>query len=88
MEFPDFPFKERLPSYVGHKEVLEYIQDYAKHFDLYKFIKFGTKVINVTPKHRNDLVEERFVKWQVTSQSTSDDRVAMEVFDAVIVCNG
>lgn len=47
-EFSDFPWPNRddttFPSYV---EILEYLESYAKHFDLLKFMKFGYKVIEV-----------------------------------------
>ena len=86
MEFPDFPFKSSLPSFLRHQEVLHYIEDYAKHFDLYKFIRFGTQVTNVLPKQKSN--QGRFVSWEVTVQNISDKNVTSEVFDAVIVCNG
>ena len=47
-EFSDFPWPNRddttFPSYI---EILEYLESYAKHFDLLKFMKFGSKVIEV-----------------------------------------
>ena len=39
MAFPDFPFSEKLPSFMNHEDVLNYLKDYAHHFDLLKFIK-------------------------------------------------
>jgi len=41
MAFPDFPFREDLPSFMGHEEVLSYLVSYAQHFDLLPFIKAG-----------------------------------------------
>lgn len=48
-EFSDFPWPNNrddssFPSYV---EILDYLESYAKHFDLLKFMKFGSKVIEV-----------------------------------------
>lgn len=39
MAFPDFPFREDLPSFIKHWEVLEYLQEYGKHYNLEKYIK-------------------------------------------------
>lgn len=39
MAFPDFPFSEDLPSYIGHKDVLQYLDNYADHFGLKQFIR-------------------------------------------------
>ena len=41
MAYPGFPFPKHLPSFVVHKDVLQYLQDYAKHYDIEKFIKVG-----------------------------------------------
>ena len=47
-EFSDFPWPNRddttFPSYI---EILDYLESYAEHFDLLKFMKFGSKVIEV-----------------------------------------
>ena len=39
MAFPDFPFREDLPSFIGHDDVRSYLVSYAQHFDLLPFIK-------------------------------------------------
>ena len=44
MAYPGFPFPKHLPSFVVHKDVLQYLQDYAKHYDVEKFIKVGPLV--------------------------------------------
>lgn len=49
MSFPDFPFPSHLQSFVHHSEVLKYLQSYASHFDLNRFIKLGTEVDQITP---------------------------------------
>ena len=39
MAFLDYPFPKNLPSFMGHQDVLKYLQDFADHYDLYKRIK-------------------------------------------------
>ncbi|KAJ7958435.1 Flavin-containing monooxygenase [Quillaja saponaria] len=47
-EFSDFPWPQRnnssFPSYI---EVLEYLENYATHFDVFKFVKFNSKVVEI-----------------------------------------
>ncbi|KAA8521876.1 hypothetical protein F0562_012810 [Nyssa sinensis] len=62
----------------GHREVLEYLNDYVSEFGLNELLRFGTEVSHV------GLVEEG--KWKVRSR-IGEDRVD-EIYDAVVVCNG
>lgn len=39
MAFPDFEFDKDLPSFIHHTDVLQYLKDYAAHFELLKYIK-------------------------------------------------
>lgn len=47
-EFSDFPWplrdNESFPSY---QEILEYLNSYVTHFDVMKFIKFNSKVVEI-----------------------------------------
>lgn len=38
MEFPDFQSNCK-ESFVHHSKVLQYLTEYAKHFDLFKYIR-------------------------------------------------
>jgi cation diffusion facilitator CzcD-associated flavoprotein CzcO len=40
--FADFPMPADWPAYPGHAQVLQYLRDYAAHFDLYPLIRFNT----------------------------------------------
>lgn len=47
-EFSDFPWPERDNSdYPSHMEILEYLHSYAVHFDLFKYVKFNSKVVEI-----------------------------------------
>ncbi|XP_077188362.1 flavin-containing monooxygenase 3-like [Paroedura picta] len=82
MCFPDFPFPDDFPNYMHNTKLHEYIQLYAKHFDLVKYIKFKTLVIHV--KKRPDF--EITGQWEVETER--EGRVESAVFDAVMICSG
>jgi hypothetical protein len=47
-EFSDYPWKDRNDTtFPTHTEILEYLDGYAKHFDLYRHIKFNTRVVEI-----------------------------------------
>ncbi|KAI3912256.1 hypothetical protein MKW98_012067 [Papaver atlanticum] len=75
----------------GHREVLNYLQDFANHFKLTELIWFETEVIHV--RLLDDQEGEKENKWAVkykrrSSSSAPTFVVDEEVFDAVVVCNG
>ena len=57
MGFPDFLYPQSGVSYIPSKEVLNFIETYARHYNLAAFIKFRHQVIRVRP------VEES--RWEV-----------------------
>ncbi|VVA92044.1 unnamed protein product [Arabis nemorensis] len=84
MGFTDYPF---VPSddvsrdprrYPSHKEVLAYLQDFAKEFKIEKMVRFETEVVRVEPVNG---------KWSVRSKN-SGGFSEEEIFDAVVVCSG
>ena len=42
--FADFPMPDDWPAYPGHAQVLQYLRDFAAHFDLLPLIRFNTSV--------------------------------------------
>ncbi len=42
--FSDFPMPEHYPHFLKHEQYLEYLLDYARHFNLKEHIKFGISV--------------------------------------------
>lgn len=75
--FSDFPMKEHYAHFLKHEQYLEYLLDYARHFDLERHIKFGVSV---------DSVKRHGKKWIVSI--TKSGRIESSEFDAVAVCTG
>ncbi|XP_048230679.1 flavin-containing monooxygenase FMO GS-OX-like 3 [Ricinus communis] len=90
MGFKDYPFIPKNDGmrdprrYPCHGEVLLYLQDFAKEFEIEEMVRFGTEVVYV------GLVEDSN-KWKVRFKEKrldSDFDFSDEAYDAVIVCNG
>lgn len=97
MPFLDFPFDSKLPSYVGHSDVQDYLVKFAEKYDLNKLIHFGARVERVERSGG-----ERG-GWRLVWKSESKGKGALggkapvvsdgssgssAVYDAVFVCNG
>ncbi|GFS20044.1 flavin-containing monooxygenase [Elysia marginata] len=88
MAFPDFPFHNDLPSFIGHEDVQNYLEDYADSFGILKYIQFYRQVQLVKPMHDKD---SRYgLRWEVTTRSVLDpqDDGETDVYDAVLMGNG
>lgn len=48
-EFSDYPMPAGYPDFPSGAQMLAYVQDYARHYDLEKNIVFGTTVTRATP---------------------------------------
>ncbi|KAF8650499.1 hypothetical protein HU200_063867 [Digitaria exilis] len=93
MGFLDFPFVATPGSssvdarrFPRHEEVLLYIQEFARRFDLYGLVRFRTEVTAVV-----ETTSTRWlVRWSTTSTSGEQEQEEEEEeeFDAVVVCNG
>lgn len=84
MQFPDFPFPEQEESFLHHTDILGYLEDYAKHYELHQYIKFGCNVEEVKPVEQ----DEEPTSWSVTVKDLEDSTTTTTVCDAIFVCNG
>lgn len=84
MGFPDFPFPKGGESFVHHSKVVEYLQDYADHFNLEPRIKYNHFVEKVEPLEQ----EEGFPQWTVTAKDLKAGTTSQTICQAIIVCNG
>ena len=55
--FYGFPMPADYPDYPSHRQILDYIRDFARTFDLYRHIRFNTRVERATPDGDGWLVE-------------------------------
>mgnify|MGYP001158407749 FL=1 len=78
--YEDFPFPEDTPDYPSHQQLLKYFNDYADHFQIKKYIKFGTEVLNC--EYLSDKT------WEVEWKHLDSSRIHKTKFDALVVCNG
>ena len=85
MAFPDFPFPSEWSSFLSHQQVLKYLEDYASHFDLYKYIQFNSSSSSVRPLIEKD---NHKLLWEVVVTDTNTKESQVHLFNAVIVCNG
>ncbi|XP_063988491.1 senecionine N-oxygenase-like [Diachasmimorpha longicaudata] len=85
MTMPDFPFpKVTGPSYVHHSVIKKYLQNYTRHFGLYRHIKLNTLVTYVEP----NTSWRGKTTYRVSHKNLLTDTVESSDFDAVIISNG
>jgi hypothetical protein len=75
MQFPEYPMPADYPDFLSQPQMLAYLQDYARHFDLRRNIRFRTKVRSVEPGDENT--------WIVFFEAGD-----YELYAGVIICNG
>jgi thioredoxin reductase len=73
-------FEECDLSFVGHKEVHRYLENYATKYDLTKYINFNHEILSIDPPQ---ITGDR---WKLTVNAGGE--VTESFQDAVIVCNG
>ncbi|PIA46850.1 hypothetical protein AQUCO_01500412v1 [Aquilegia coerulea] len=101
-QFSDFPWPSSVTEeFPDHNQVLEYIESYARHFDVLQYIKFQTKVLAVDYEGPSD--EEMVAwdlwggtgepfsskgKWNITVENTQNKSTEIYQVEFVILCIG
>ncbi|KAF6035988.1 hypothetical protein EB796_005703 [Bugula neritina] len=83
--YPGFPFPADIKeSFLPHRMILEYIESFAKHFQLYQHIQFRHTVLNV------DIISSVKGKerWNVMVRNEKTGAITNKKCDAVIVAIG
>ncbi|KOC59194.1 Flavin-containing monooxygenase FMO GS-OX-like 9 [Habropoda laboriosa] len=85
MNFPDY---QRLiaeePCCVTHREIRTYLQNYTDHFNLLKYIQFGSRIQSI----RLDASSKDEERWIVRVKSVKTEEEEEIIFNAVMICNG
>ncbi|HTN73994.1 MAG TPA: NAD(P)-binding domain-containing protein [Pirellulaceae bacterium] len=74
-EFTDFPMPKEYPPYPSHRQALDYLRAYARHFNIESQIQFQTTVQHVAPAGEH---------WEVTVAGEAIPRR----YRGVVVANG
>ncbi|KAL6848226.1 hypothetical protein ACP4OV_022354 [Aristida adscensionis] len=79
--------------YPAHREVLRYVQDFARRFDLLRLVRFRAEVVAVR-RLAGGVPDQAPASWTVrwrtlgSSRGGGVEEEEEKVFDAVVVCNG
>ena len=91
----DHPFHANLPSYLLHEDVQSYLEDFAMSEDLHSLIRYNCRVEMVEKMSEGRGWQIRSQKMCLSSQPSpqqlqpkQSDETEVEVFDAVVICNG
>ena len=79
-QFSDFPFDVATQPIPDHRDMAEYFQAYARHFDLCTMMRFNSEVVDV---RRQAAVGDNETLWTITTSGGEQD-----TFHAVVVCTG
>ncbi|KAM0953941.1 putative flavin-containing monooxygenase [Dioscorea sansibarensis] len=62
-QFSDFPWPETVTEmFPSHVQVMEYLDSYARHFDLLRYIRFGAKLVGM---EFAGVDEEEMASWEL-----------------------
>ncbi|WCJ40001.1 flavin-dependent monooxygenase 1 [Euphorbia peplus] len=101
-EFSDFPWPHSVTEmFPSSKQVLDYIESYASHFDLIKHINFNSKVVGIHYEGPSDEEMEAWSlwggngepfsskgKWHIEVQHSGTPSTQVYKVDFVILCLG
>ncbi|XP_066152119.1 uncharacterized protein [Euwallacea fornicatus] len=80
MEYEDFFYEGIDTSFITQKEVLEYMEKFAEHYNLLRHIKFLSHVIEISPLAKQ--------KWRLKEKCLKTNCRTEYTFDAVMICVG
>ncbi|KAK9102393.1 hypothetical protein Sjap_019647 [Stephania japonica] len=97
-EFSDFPWPQRdNSSFPSHVEILEYLNAYATHFDVLKFVRFNSKVVEVRFIDPDQKISTTEVNanwfsgkpmWEVAVRLNQDNTIQWYAFEFLVMCAG
>ncbi|VDM40357.1 unnamed protein product [Toxocara canis] len=81
--YSEFPPPKTFANFMHNTRMLKYLQLYAEHFDLLKYIKFDTKVTYIERAKSYDETGKWIVRYVDESGANN-----AEEFDSVLLCTG
>ncbi|KAF9615012.1 hypothetical protein IFM89_021583 [Coptis chinensis] len=100
-EFSDYPWPQRgYSSFPSHTEVLDYLHGYATNFDLFEYVKFNSKVVQIKfiGEWEIDDVGQRQLDystpltgqpvWEVAVKTNQSEFIQWYAFEFLVVCIG
>ncbi|GAX11517.1 dimethylaniline monooxygenase [Fistulifera solaris] len=99
MQFREYPWThvdyepgQPNSSFLTHRQVLQYLQNYAQQFGLESFIQFRAEVQQLTVLEGTPSIfqpsNETWPKIQLQWKEGNDSTTQSAIFDAVCICNG
>ncbi|CAG9766250.1 unnamed protein product [Ceutorhynchus assimilis] len=80
MEYQDFHYDGIDRSFINQEQVLDYVNKFAEHYNLYPHIKFLHHIIKIHP-----LPNE---KWSLREKNLETNKITDHQFDAIMICIG
>lgn len=88
MQFREMPWKNVADSFITHSDVSDYLQNYAREFDLKKYIKYASPVKQLKVMDRElSCLSPKSERWPKI-QLDYGENTESDIFDAVFICNG
>jgi hypothetical protein len=78
MQLKEFPFQNGVASFPSHSDVLTYLQNYSKHYEVDQFVRLNSAVTSISKVAG---------QWKVGVNSKEKGQYDEE-FDRLVVCNG
>jgi len=96
MAYREYPWPETedsTSSFATHGQVQQYLNDYARRFDLHRLFKYNCSVQRFTIKHAEmfslassaEIMPKIELGW---TESADNSALQTETFDSVLICNG
>lgn len=85
--FSDFRWPEDAPTFPSCAQVRQYLEDYAVHFDLVRYVRFGQEVTAVAPSKSGGW-EVTFVPTPADGDGNDKTQKTTEMFDKCIIASG
>ena len=89
MQYSDYPFPADWPEYPDHWKLIQYLNKFADHQGLRRYISLKSGVVCVKPV---DSADSGDTKWELTVRDNTrfneNDNTTTEIFDAVICAVG